>query len=152
MKKFIVAMTVALLTTAGAIAQDEKSSERKQPTKSEMIQHHTERMAQRYSLTDEQKAKLTELNTKYADLMARPRGGEHGRHPQGMKPGKRERIEKDSVLNKDKQKNFHREFRKGDFEKMRAKMDAYNSELKGILTEEQFSAYENDRKKMMHRR
>ena len=40
-----------------------------------MIQHRTERMAQRYSLTDEQKAKLTELNTKYADLMARPRGG-----------------------------------------------------------------------------
>lgn len=151
MKKFIVAMTIALLSATGAVAQDEKSSERKQPTKSEMIQHRTDRMAERYSLTNEQKAKVLELNTKYADMMARPRG-ERGRNPQGMKPKVRERIEKDSVLNKDKHKDSRRELRKGDFEKMREKMDAYNSELKSILTEEQFSAYENDRKKMMHRR
>ena len=155
MKKIVLAMAVAFLATTGVMAQDENKPERKQPTKSEMVQHRTESMAKRYGLDEQQTAKLQELNNKYADMVAVPHRGGKGRFSRGMRPVDRNGLQpKDSLQGHQKHEGMGREKhrfdgqRGGQREKMRKMMDEYNAELKNILTDEQFKAYEADRQKM----
>jgi hypothetical protein len=159
MKKIVLAMAVAFLATTGVMAQDENKPERKQPTKSEMVQHRTESMAKRYGLDEQQTAKLQELNNKYADMVAVPHRGGNGRFSRGMRPVDRNGLQpKDSLQGEQKRGGLGRgqhRFdgpRGGQREKMRKMMDEYNAELKNILTDEQFKAYEADRQKMRSNR
>ena len=154
MKKIVLAMAIALLSVSGALAQDEKKQEGNAPSKAEMIEHRTDAMVKRYGLDADQRAKLIELNTKYADMLsAFPRGkGRHGgQRPQGMRPDRNAKADiaaKDSLK---KDRGPHERGRKGDFEKMRKMTDAYNTELKTIFTEKQFESYEADWAKMRER-
>lgn len=141
MKKIIFAAVAALLVSTGAMAQDEKKAERRQFSKSEMIQRRTDSMVEKYSLTDAQKTKLQELNAKYADKMT-PRGRRGQFRPDGPR-GQRPQVA-DSL--KQRPRNMEKSGEKReDFRKV---MEEYDAQLKTILTEEQYKAYQEDQKKM----
>lgn len=143
MKKMVLAIAVALLTTTSVMAQDGNRSDDKRPDKAEMVQKRTEHMAKRYDLTAEQTAKLQELNNKYAEMMAFPRRTPRGH--QGMHPRKARPEMKDSLKQKP---NREPRGQRGDFEKMGKAMAEYDEELKSIMTAEQYAKYEADREKM----
>lgn len=146
MKKMIMAMFAAFMLSNYAMAQDEKNSERQQPSMEQMAQRRTDEMTKKYNLTEEQSAKLLELNKKYADM--RPMGPRLG-HRQGMRSpeGKRQHQAPDS-LKQTRMKGAHT---KVNFQEMKKKMEEYNAQLQTILTEEQYAAYKSDREKMMRR-
>ena len=111
-----------------------------------MVKAQTERMVQEYGLNEAQKAKLLELNTQYAGkLRMGGRGGQRGGQrfggPQGgNQQGSMQQGERPS-----------REQMEARMKEMRANREAYNAELKNILTEEQFSKYEEAEKQRMER-
>ena len=86
-----------------------------------MVRKRTEAVAARYGLNEEQKAKLLELNTRYADSIRvgmRVQGG--------------------------------RRMPAGDRMKTNA-MKRYDEKLKGIMTSEQYQKYTEDMNKRMQR-
>ena len=127
MKKMMMALAAVIMISSSAMAQEQNGQrpERKMD-RNEMIKHRTDRMVKDYGLNEEQGKKLLELNTSFADKMPGARGN------RGERPS-REEMEAQR-------------------EKMRATMDAYNAELKNILTEEQFSKYQEDSKKFRNGR
>ena len=66
MKKMMMTMIAAVLMSSAAFAQEEKKCECKckQPDKTEMVKHRTDRVVKKYGLNDQQAASLLELNTK----------------------------------------------------------------------------------------
>ena len=145
MKKMVLTMMVALLVGTSAMAQDSQNDSRHPAKfdKTEMIKHRTDDIVSRYKLDEKQAKKLLELNTKYADKMM-PRGHRHhghhgaGRPPMPPKDDKVQRREppKDGGKMKERRKE------------MEATMKAYDSELKKIMTDDQYKTYQDDRKKM----
>ncbi|MBK5721265.1 DUF4890 domain-containing protein [Dysgonomonas sp. Marseille-P4677] len=61
MKKLVLFLTIALFTTSGLMAQ-----QRQRATPEERAKRQTETLAKELSLTDDQKAKVYEINLKYA--------------------------------------------------------------------------------------
>lgn len=145
MKKMVLTMMVALLVGTSAMAQDSQNDSRHPAKfdKTEMIKHRTDDIVSRYKLDEKQAKKLLELNTKYADKMM-PRGHRHhghhgaGRPPMPPKDDKVQRREppKDGGKMKERRKE------------MEATMKAYDSELKKIMTDDQYKTYQDDQKKM----
>ena len=145
MKKMVLTMMVALLVGTSAMAQDSQNDSRHPAKfdKTEMIKHRTDDIVSRYKLDEKQAKKLLELNTKYADKMM-PRGHRHhghhgaGRPPMPPKDDKLQRREppKDGGKMKERRKE------------MEATMKAYDSELKKIMTDDQYKSYQDDQKKM----
>lgn len=163
MKKMMMTMIAAVLMSSAAFAQEEKKCEcknSKQPDKTEMVKHRTDKFAKRYGLNDQQAASLLELNTKYADKFGGPRG-HHGKHHgkrHGMKPGKKHEGQTDATTGAtpqqprgDKKRPELTEEQKAKFEARRQEVEAnrkaYETELKKILTDDQFKQYEADMKK-----
>ena len=72
MKKMMMTMIAAVLMSSAAFAQEEKKCECKckQPDKTEMVKHRTDRVVKKYGLNDQQAASLLELNTKLPSLVA----------------------------------------------------------------------------------
>jgi hypothetical protein len=102
-------------------------------------------MVKTYGLNEEQATKLLELNKQYAGKMG-PRFGRRGGRPErGERPDSMKRAERPDSM-KHGQRPPRPEGR-GNFEGMRKTMDAYEAELKQIMTEEQFKAYTADRQK-----
>jgi len=147
MKQMILALVAMFTWSAAAMAQDDNSGmERRRPTQEQMMQRQTDRTAQRYGLTDEQKGKLLELNKKYAGKM-RPfgmgrRGGFRGGQGNGQQGG-------DSSVQQRQRPS--REQMEAIRKQMTEAREAYNKELKGILTDEQFQKYNDDMKNFMQR-
>ena len=143
MKKLVMAVMATMMLASTAMAQETNGKERKQMTKTEMIQQRTDGMVKRYSLSQEQAAKLLELNTQYADkLPGRGFGGPRMGRPHD---GKGKVARPDSVGKGPRKERMNPE-------EMKKTMQAYESELKSILTEDQFKAYQEDRQKMMQHR
>ena len=155
MKKMMMTLMAAVLISASAIAQEEKQdkSPEKKFDKTEMVKRRTERTVKQYNLTDKQAKQLLELNNKYADKME-PRGGRHHhgpkggpeRPPRGNKDGKCQCPEapkdgKRQAPPKDDEKRM--EHRK----QMEETMKAYDAELKKIMRDEQYKAYQADMEK-----
>lgn len=136
MKKFILTIVAALTMTA-ATAQEEKNEQRepRQITPEAM----TDRMAKQLELTDDQKAKVLELNKAYADMFKGP-----GMRPQRPMGERRARPEGD---NQERQRPQMTEEQKEAMKKMFEKREEYNTKLKDILTEAQMEKY-----KSMHQR
>lgn len=148
MKQFIMTLAAVLFISTTALAQ-EKNDNRKQ----EMVKHRTERMVKEYNLNDKQAKQLTELNTKYADMM-RPMHrhggpGHHGMRDQRPEPPtdmKGEKPEPPTDMKGEKPeppKGDRKEMR----EKMKEDMKAYNEELQKIMTPEQYEKYKADMEK-----
>lgn len=126
-------LTVALMMSATAFAQNENNPERRQMNKTEMVKNRTDRFAKRYALNDDQVKKLLKLNEQYADKIMFNRGNRRGFNRQEMTDEMRKQMQER-------------------FAEMRKAQKAYDAELKQILTEEQYTNYQNDRTKMMQNR
>lgn len=158
MKKVMMAITAALVFSMSAMAQEGQRPQGKFD-KAEMVKNRTEQVVSKYGLNEQQAQQLLELNNKYADKMMPARGfrpeGRNGRdrmrpnRPDSLqRPQKPERPEGNDTIRKHRPMNQGRQAM-GD---MRQTMEAYNAELKNILTEEQFKAYQSDMQSRMQQR
>ncbi len=148
-------VAIAMMATT-AMAQDNQGPrpERK-IDKAEMVKMRTERMAKEYGLDASQQEKLLVLNTEYADKM--PMRGQRG--PRGGRPGGPRPEKVDGTTGATPQNNAQmekpespsREQMEARRNEMRANREAYNGELKKILTPEQFAKYEAAEKQRMER-
>lgn len=152
-------MVAAVVMSSSAIAQNEqkKDNNMKRPDKTEMIQHRTDMMVNRYGLNDKQKAKLLKLNTEYADKMGGPGMGMH-RGGRGMRPGMGRGQNPEmggDAKNKDgKRPEMTEEQRakmKQEMEQMRKNREQYGAELKKIMTDEQYKKFQEDEQQNRNR-
>lgn len=167
MKKAMTALVAAVMMSANMVAQTEEQPQMpQQPVmdKAEMIKQRTDMMVKEYELTEEQAAKLLELNTEFADKMPMmmgpgPRNGQRPQRGEMRRPMRGPRMQNgeaapqlpDSV----RQGRMPRAQRPGfNREEMLKVMEDYNEGVKKILTEDQFKKYEesmNNRRQMMRR-
>lgn len=137
MKQILLTMLAVVMITA-ANAQDtngEKRMNRRFDPK-EMVQRRTQQMAEKYQLTAEQAEKVKALNEKYMELARRyrdqrPERPEGERGERGNRPPRGVSQWGPGFGNPD--------------------MSKFNEELKGILTAEQYKAYEEDIAKRRNR-
>lgn len=153
MKKIVVALVALFMLSATAMAQS-GDSEKKRPSKDEMAQMMTERMAKEYGLDDSQKAKLLALNKEYAGKMPMgpgggrgPRGGDFGKGPKGGPNA----GEAEPPQLTDEQKAEMKEKMEARKKEMDANRTAYEKGLKEIMTSSQYKKYQEQRSKMKPR-
>lgn len=136
---------MALVTTGMALAQQDNNRERGQrPDPAQMAQRMTEQMAQRYGLDDKQQASLLELNKQYAPKMPMMRGGRPGGRP-GMRGDRPGGMRRDSTM-APRQRPSKEEMEKR-FQEMRANREAYNAEVKKIMTTDQYKKFTEDQER-----
>lgn len=155
MKKIVLAMMATLTLSMSVMAQDGQIGasrpERRQMDPKEMIQRRTDFTVQQYGLNEEQAKKLLELNTKYPNMMMGgqrgQRGGQRGMMGQG-RPRRGEAAPNDTAR-RQRPEMGNPEQMKARMEEMKKQREAYDAELKTIMTEEQFKAYTADMEKRM---
>lgn len=143
MKKiFLSLIAVALMTTA--MAQDNKSADKanKRIDPKEMVEKRTQEMTEKYCLSNEQIAQVKALNEKYMGQMG-SRGGNRGPRPDfgGQNGGPRHKPDMNGGKRPERPQGGKPGFGGPD-------MSKYNEELKTILNEAQYKAYEADLEKM----
>ena len=165
MKKLFLTAFAAIAISTMAFAQNNQQQFGQRPDDTEMAQKQTQNMVKTYGLDEKQEKKLLKLNQKYAGKMG-PGAGMPGPGPQ-MKPGEGPQKDQngnnrpphpDSNFNgSDNQQQFQRPDNGGreDFEKRmqegKKNMEAYQKQLKKIMTTDQYTRYESDMKKNMKR-
>lgn len=148
MKRTVLAL-VAMMTMTAAMAQSNEQQaqgQRRQFDRTEMIKQRTDDAVKKYGLSEDQAAKLLELNTKYADKMGPGMGGRGGR---GMRPrpnfGNAQQGQRPEMTEEIRQR----------METMRkerqAAQEEYDKEMKTILSEDQYKAYKADQEQMRNR-
>ncbi len=157
-KTFFVALA-AMLLTVNANAQSNENEGKGRPDPSEMIQKRTDEMVSTYGLDSEQAEKLLELNKKYAKNMG-PKG--RGPRPEprdsAFAEGKRPAPPQQGGQNGECQAPPQQDGKcccqgggpkgpQGGPDK--SQMEAYNTELKAIIGDENFSKYEESMKQRM---
>ena len=153
MKKILLIAAVALTACIGANAQTNSknnSSEQKgqKMDETEMIQMRTNQMVKKYGLDESQAASLLTLNKKYAGKMGPGMGGPKGERPTGDKSGMAEKSGKSSKASGTQEHKGNRpEMTDAQKKEMEANRTAYETELKSIMTDEQFKSYQADAKK-----
>ncbi|EXG77825.1 hypothetical protein XylorDRAFT_0172 [Xylanibacter oryzae DSM 17970] len=155
MKKLFIAIAAALMISSATYAQDENynNAQHGRFDKKEMIQRRTEHMVQEFGLDNNQAKKLLELNTAYADKLVGPhmmspfgRPG-FGRGPQGGNnkfgpDSTKARMNRPELT--EEQKARMNKWR----EEVEANNKSYETALQGILTADQFKAYQDSKIKM----
>ncbi len=150
MKKTIMTVMLALATCTLTFAQSE-DNRKEPPSKTEMIQHQTDRTVEALGLDSDQAAKLLELNTAYADKM--PMGGGPG-GPRGPRPGGccPESCNQGASESATKPEPPSKEDMEAKMKEMQANREAYDKELQEILTADQYTKYQELQKQRMQRR
>ena len=151
MKKLILVLVATMTMTSVQAQEDNRPArgERRQFDRTEMLKKRTDETVKKYGLNEEQAAKLLELNTKYAGKMGQgmgaPRGGRRGDARPGVGAGrggdrqaKRPEMTEEQKQNMEKQRQERQEAAK-----------AYAEELQGIMTPDQYKAYQADMEKQM---
>lgn len=141
-KRMILALVAVVAVGTTAMAQPDMPR-RGNIDPAKMAQHRTEQMVKKYGLNDEQAAKLLTLNTQYADKLRPGRGhGMHRHRPGGPRPegGGRPELTEEQKQQMEKDRK----------ERQQA-MEAYDKELQGILTADQFAKYKEDMKRRPER-
>lgn len=147
MKKMVL-MFVALMTIGSASAQTEGNKDGMDSTRGD----RTEWMVKELGLSAEQAEKVKELNAKYPELQRRGRGHHGNRGPRpDMEPRTDGNTGATAQAGERPQRPSREEMEKR-FAERREKMEAYNNELKGILSEDQFKAYEERMQQMRQNR
>lgn len=149
-----MAIAAMMVISTASMAQDnnEKKQVPRKMDRTEMVKHRTDRMVKEYGLDEAQAQKLLELNTAYADKMPRmggPRPG--GPRPQGQ-PDAKQKV--DGTTGATAQQPAERPS-KEQMEARRAEMmkntEAYQAELKKILTDEQYNKFIENQKNRQQR-
>ena len=154
MKKLFMVIAAALMISSATYAQDENNNnpQRRKFDKKEMIQKRTDNMVKEFGLDKNQAEKLLELNTTYADKLGTP-GMRHfmGRPGFGRGPQGGGNMGSDPTMGQmdrpqltEEQKAKMNKVR----EEMKENMKSYETALQGILTPEQFKAYQDSKTKM----
>ena len=138
MKKLVFTMIAMVTMSLSAMAQD-TAQVRRQFNPEQMAKMRTDATVQKYGLNEEQAKKLLDLNTRFADKI-RPMGPMGGQRRGGQ------RMNPDSLRAQGPQGQRRGPGQRGGFnrEEMQKNMEAYNNELKAILTPEQYEAYQKD--------
>ena len=102
----------------------------------------TQEMAEKYTLSEEQQVAVFDLNMKYADKL----------NFNGQMPGQGERKDMRSMSEEERRAFFEemmsrREEMEQKMQERREARKAYEEELEGILTKDQFKAYRKDRRR-----
>jgi len=159
MNKITLAI-IAMMTMGSATicAQDEnpeqRPQQRRQMDRTEMLKNRTERVAKEYGLDEEQTAKLLDLNTRYADKLWQGRRGgpqmRDGRQRRGPRPDTWQQAQKlDTLQQAPRRDEAPQRGMMPNPEEMKKNMEAYEAELKEIMTEEQFAKWKADEEKRM---
>ncbi|MBQ8061912.1 MAG: DUF4890 domain-containing protein [Bacteroidales bacterium] len=152
MKRTLLIAT-ALLLSVGAFAQENRQGFQR-PDEATMIKMRTERMAQQLGLDEAQTAKLLELNQKYPNaMMGGPGGPGMGRPSREARDEQNatdenangKKVKKAKKAKKAEKAEGETNDRESRMKEMQASMEAYETELKGILTEEQFKTWQENR-------
>lgn len=144
MKKLVLSMIAMVTMSLSAMAQD-TAQVRRQFNPEQMAKMRTDAVVKKYGLNDDQAKKLLDLNTRFAGKIRPmgPMGGQRrgGQRMQGDRP---QRMNPDSLRAQGQRRGQGQ--RGGGFnrEEMQKNMEAYNNELKSILTPEQYEAYQKD--------
>lgn len=141
MKKLIMTLAAAAMITAVS-AQDNNQGnrQRRNMDPKEMMERRVNSMKERYNLTDEQVEKVKALNEKYMGQWGR--GGQRGEGRPNAEGGQQARPERPQGQRPEGgQRGNGGPRRQGGFG---FDMTKYNEELKGIMTAEQYKAYEDD--------
>ena len=144
MKKMTLALIALFTVTTATMAQDNNRQRRFDPK--EMVQRQTDRMAERYALTEEQTEKVLALNTEYAGKLRPQNGPGRGPRMRDRQPQHNQQADGQTGATQP-----NREEMEARMNEMRKQQEAYNNALKDILTEEQFQKYEEDQKQMRQR-
>lgn len=150
MKKIVLTMIAVVAMSMSVMAQDTTQVRRQFPQMNaeQMAKERTDAVVKKYGLNDDQAKKLLDLNTRFADKirpMGMMRGQRGGQRMQGDRNSRPQRMAPDSLRANGRRGGGQR----GNFggfnrEEMQKNMEAYNNELKTILTSEQFEAYQKD--------
>ncbi len=143
MKRIILTAMIALAAfTFSASAQNGNRPEKPTPEQT------TERMAKQLELTDAQKSQVQALNTEYQDVIGGPGMGKPNGKPNGKKA-----TDGESGATTDATTDANRPQRpeltdeqKAEMEAMQAKREEYNTKLKAILSDDQYTKYEKSQK------
>lgn len=162
MKKMMLALAATVMMSVSVMAQDEAQPqrERRDFNPEQMAQKRTEAMVKKYGLSEEQAAKVLELNIKQGQQMQASRQHRGG---QDMRRGGHKPMANDSLSKRPRPQRMDKEGMKrpeqGDVKKgersqqrmdvMHKQMEEYDNALKEIMTEEQFKVYQADREKRM---
>lgn len=144
MKKLVLTMIAMVTMSLSAMAQD-TAQVRRQSNPEQMAKMRTDAVVKKYGLSEDQAKKLLDLNTRFAGKIRPmgPMGGQRrgGQRMQGNRP---QRMNPDSLRAQGQRRGQGQ--RGGGFnrEEMQKNMEAYNNELKSILTPEQYEAYQKD--------
>lgn len=143
MKKMMMLIAAMMLTASTISAQSSESNQQARPDRTEMIKSRTDRVVKQLGLNDTQAKQLLDLNTAFADKL--PGMGGRGMARGGQRGGRNN----DSQAPRERPSREQMEAR---MKEMQANMEAYNTELKKILTEEQYAKYQEAQKQRMQRR
>lgn len=151
MKKSILAIIATVTLSMSAMAQSENGNapQRPQMDRTEMVKNQTDRMVKDYGLNETQAAQLLKLNTDYADKMPRMRGFRPNGQRDGMQRQRRADGNNGATAQGENRERPSREQMEARMKEMRENQEAYNAELKKILTEEQFAKYQENSQRRM---
>ena len=147
MKRTILAIAAAMMMSASIMAQDnnEQQREPRRTDRTEMLKMRTEQMAKEYGLDEAQQKKLLEVNTQYADKLPMMMMGRRGGGPRGERPqAGQQRPQRPDSARQGGPRGERGQRPQWNREEMQKNMEAYNAELKTIMTEEQYAAYKKD--------
>lgn len=151
MKKLILALVAVFAMTTVTFAQENdnaRQQNRQRFDPAEMIKRRTEQMVKTYNLTEQQAEQIKALNEKYMSNMGR--GGQRQGNGMGQRRqnGEGNGASAQSEQRADRQQRPQGGMRGG----FGFNNEEYTAELKKILTEEQFKAYQEDMEKMRQNR
>lgn len=173
MKKMFFTMTAALTLALPVSAQDLKEGEgtqtqettgvnrpmnapgRRMPGRTgkldnqQMVKRMTEATAKRYSLDEQQTAKLLVLNTKYAGVLGRNFFAQRPQRPMKASAA----VHNDSIKAPEVEANSKKKVPEDKMQQMReerqkeraSQLEAYEAELQKLFTPEQYDAYQKDK-------
>lgn len=157
MKKTAMAFAAMIFMSTAAMAQNNGGQRpERQFDRAEMMKRQAEQMVSTYGLNQEQAEKLEKLNTEYADKLPfmggmGMRGGRGGGQRPGGGGGFGNRPNGGGNMGAPNGQRPSREQMEERMKEMRANQEAYNGELKKIMTEEQYKKYEADQQQRQQR-
>ena len=159
----MMTVVLVLFTSLSMVAQEQDNQERRGPrfSREQMVEMRTNDMATQYGLDDQQKQKLLELNKQYPEAMPfmRPggmRGGQRGQGMRGPRGNGQDRVQgapREGAPRGEAGQGQRPRPSMGQRPRMADKetLEKYDQQLQQIMTQEQYTKFQADRKAQMER-